>query len=245
MVQIAKSTKALIIPLIFTVGVSCQNSDEVTPDVSVQYAGALKNFMHKGDISAKFDLMDLDTLNHVYALGALENLKGEILILDGNTYLSSQSQDGIQITNELSREASLIVYAQVPDWNWIDVPDTVQSYTEFEDYLEQMARANGLDVENPFPFLLKGEAHKVHWHVINWPEGDTVHTHSKHISSGLQGVLCDENVEILGFYSKNHHAIFTHHSTNMHLHVRTVDGAISGHADDIELGSSMQVGIPN
>ena len=43
----------------------------------VKYFGALKNMMHKGDVSAKADLSDFENSEHLYAIGALENLKGE------------------------------------------------------------------------------------------------------------------------------------------------------------------------
>ena len=50
--------------------------------------GALKNFMHNGDVSAKFDLRELEGREHYYGIGALENLKGEIMIINGEPYIS-------------------------------------------------------------------------------------------------------------------------------------------------------------
>jgi hypothetical protein len=40
----------------------------------VEYFGALKNMMHKGDISAQANLSDFENTQNLYALGALENL---------------------------------------------------------------------------------------------------------------------------------------------------------------------------
>ena len=60
------------------------NYDEV--NYKVEYKGALKNMMHKGDISAKADLKEIENLEHIYALGALENLKGEIQIIDSKPF---------------------------------------------------------------------------------------------------------------------------------------------------------------
>ena len=80
--------------------------------------------------------------------------------------------------------------------------------------------------------------------MINWPEGYKEHSHEKHISSGPHGTLANTAAEVLGFYSKHHHAIFTHHTTNMHLHVRTMDGQLAGHLDDLELGEGMKLLLP-
>ena len=57
-----------------------------TNKFKVEYNGALKNMMHKGDVSAKADLKDFETSEHFYALGALENLKGEIQIFDSKPF---------------------------------------------------------------------------------------------------------------------------------------------------------------
>ena len=73
------------------------------------------------------------------------------------------------------------------------------------------------------------------WQVINWPEGDSLHTHEKHKTSGPHDVLENASADVLGFYSDQHHAIFTHHSTNMHLHFKTKQDDLAGHVDDIRL----------
>ena len=66
---------------------------EKIPSFEVEYAGALKNFMHKGDVSAKVALSEYEQIEHLYALGAVENLKGEIQIFDGRP-MNSYVEDG-------------------------------------------------------------------------------------------------------------------------------------------------------
>ncbi|MCF6223385.1 MAG: hypothetical protein L3J34_06610, partial [Flavobacteriaceae bacterium] len=63
----------------------------------VAYEGALKNMMHKGDLSAKADLAEFDDTEHLYGLGALENLKGEILIMDGEAFISTVENGKLKI----------------------------------------------------------------------------------------------------------------------------------------------------
>ena len=50
---------------------------------------------------------------------------------------------------------------------------------------------------------------------------------------------------MLGFYSNSHHAIFTHHTTNMHIHVKTVDNKIAGHVDGLTLEKGMTLKLPD
>ena len=63
---------------------SCDPSPKaIEADREVLHAGALRSIMHQGDVSVQMDLADLKDRAHLYALGAVEDLKGEILILDG------------------------------------------------------------------------------------------------------------------------------------------------------------------
>lgn len=214
------------------------------PAYKVAYSGALKNFMHKGDISAKADMRDFKGIDHWYALGALENLEGEILVLDSKPYNSTAIDGDLYTNNSFEHKASLLVYATVEDWDTLAVPTSVVSYEQLEKFVEESAESNGVDVEKPFPFLLEGEASSLDWHVINWPVGDTIHTHEKHRTSGLHGSLENIDVEILGFYSDSHHTIFTHHTTNMHMHFLSSDQKSTGHVDGLELGIGMKLLLP-
>jgi len=92
--------------------------------------------------------------------------------------------------------------------------------------------------------LIEGTIKSCDWHVINWKDGDMVHTHEKHITSGLYDTIENREVEMLGFYSNSHHAIFTHHTTNMHIHVKTADNKLAGHVDGFNLGKGMTLKLP-
>ena len=52
------------------------------------HAGAIKNFMHQGDVSAKAGLAQFKERPHFYGLGALAGLQGEILVWDGQPIVS-------------------------------------------------------------------------------------------------------------------------------------------------------------
>jgi acetolactate decarboxylase len=214
------------------------------PPFKVEYRGALMDIMHKGDLSAKADLRDLEDVDHLYALGALENLKGEILILDGKPYISREEEEEVAIEESFMCNASLLVYASVENWQSVEVATEVRSKDELAMFIAQTAESSGLDITEPFPFLLIGNIRSIDWHVINWEDGDTEHSHEKHIHSGPHGTLLGNQVEILGFYSDSHHAIFTHHSTNMHMHFVTDDRKLSGHIDDLIPGEGLILSLP-
>ncbi len=210
----------------------------------VKYFGALKNMMHKGDISAQVDLSDFETTKHLYAIGALENLKGEIQIIDGNSYNSLVLDSVISFDKSFEKKATLLVYATVEKWNSFDIPDEIKTYEELEKHIASVAEENDVNINVPFPFMIDGTIESFDWHVINWKDGDTEHSHEKHVNSGLHGTIENRDVELLGFYSDSHHAIFTHHTTNMHIHVKTSDNEIAGHVDGLTLGKGMVLKLP-
>lgn len=218
-------------------------SDDSVP-YEVRYFGALKNMMHKGDISAKTDLADLKNIDYLYAIGALENLKGEIQIINGQSFNTRVSNNAIIYDKSFDRKATLLVYAIVEEWNSFKIPNDILTYEQLEKHIASIAKQNGININKPFPFMIEGTAKSFDWHVINWKDGDTEHSHEKHIKSGLHGTVNNTKVELLGFYSDYHHAVFTHHTTNMHIHVKTSDNKIAGHMDGLKLGENMTLKLP-
>lgn len=223
---------------------SCVTENKQKNHVEVHYKGALKNMMHKGDISAKANLKALENLEHLYALGAIENLKGEIQILDGKSFNTNVIDSTINFDHSFNKKATLLVYAQVKTWKSTTIPEDISTYKELENHIAKTAKEYQIKIDEPFPFLLEGLCKSFDWHIINWKDGDMEHSHQKHISSGLNGTMDNTNVKMLGFYSDSHHAIFTHHTTNMHIHVKTEDNTLAGHVDDLTLEKGMVLKLP-
>ncbi|MDC9721958.1 MAG: decarboxylase [Urechidicola sp.] len=242
--------KYIIILLIAIAITSCGTDKKETDSkeinkFKVEYIGALKNMMHKGDISAKTDLNEFKNTEHFYALGAIENLKGEIQIYDSKPFNTIVVDSTLTFDKSFEKKATLLVYASVSKWKSINIPNNVVTYEQLETYIGQIAKENQIKIDKPFPFLIKGTPMSFDWHVINWKDGDTEHSHEKHLSSGLNGTINNAQVDMLGFYSGSHHAIFTHHTTNMHIHVKTVDSKIAGHVDGLTLGKGMVLKLPD
>ena len=240
-----KIMKYILILLLVISITSCDKSNKEANKFLVEYKGALKNMMHKGDISAKADLKAFKNREHFYALGAFDNLKGEIQIFDSKSFNTKVIDSSLTFDNSFDNKATLLVYTSVSKWKSINIPDNIITYKQLENYIEQIAKENQIKIDEPFPFLIEGTLKSFDWHVINWKSGDNEHSHEKHISSGLHGTINNTQVELLGFYSDSHHAIFTHHTTNMHIHVKTDDKKIAGHLDDLTLKKGMILKLPD
>ena len=210
----------------------------------VHVSGAIHTMMMEGHISATMALDSLALKPHLYALGAVEKLKGEIQILNGRPYVSYALDSAVRIDTSFQRHAAMLVYSQVPVWDSVPLPQGITTTEELEEVLPALAQNYAIDLEQAFPFLITGVVDSVNWHVIDWPEGDTVHSHAKHKKSGLHGKLADQDVTLLGFYSTKHQGVFTHHGTNIHMHVFSADRTIAGHVDDADFGEKMVLWLP-
>lgn len=241
---VSKTTEKMVFAMvvIFLLSGCSQYKEEALIDVT--HKGALKNFMMHGDISAHADLASIENVANLYALGAVENLKGEIQIFDSKPFVSTVESESLKIDQSYAKKATLLVFASVKEWHTILIQDSISSYSALEVMIAKAALENGVEIDKPFPFLVEGNVNSLDWHVIDWVEGDSVHTHIKHKKTGLNGQIKEEEVAVLGFYSNAHHAVFTHHTTNMHLHFKTANNSVAGHVDDIVLGKGMVLKLP-
>ena len=221
----------------------CKES-QPTKEFEVKHTGALRSIM-SGNLNATASLDSLNSKPNLYAIGALENLNGELQVFDGESFNSIVKDSKVVIDPAFDQKAALLVYAQVPDWEVIEIAPGLQTRkTALEEFIRKTAVGRGISIEKPFLFLLEGKVTSLDWHVIDWPEGDTEHTHQKHKDSGLNGTMENKKITIIGFFSLHHKAVFTHHTTNVHMHFKTDDGLLAGHVDDVRVGNNMILKLP-
>ncbi|MFC4721717.1 acetolactate decarboxylase [Geojedonia litorea] len=233
----------IIVLVFFTIAFSsCRDEESKTFSTEVKYSGALRTIM-SGAIQSVISLDTLSKMKHLYALGAVDNLKGEIQIFNGLPSNSFVVDSSLQINDSYNLKASLLIYAEIEAWDSYQI-EHIKIKSDLEKQIFKIATDSGIDIEKPFPFLLEGTIASLDWHVINWKDGDTIHNHKKHKASGLNGNLKNRKVQIIGFYSTKHKGVFTHHTTNMHIHFKTDDKDIAGHVDDLLLDNSITLKLP-
>ena len=237
-----KSTYITLLTFLIIVFPSCRDNSKENASVVVKHSGALRTIM-SGNIQPVISLDTLSEKKHLYALGAVNNLKGEIQVFDSKPSNSFVVDSSLQINESYSIKASLLVYAEVEEWDSFQIENS-KTKSDLEEQIFELATNGGINTDEPFPFLLEGTVASVDWHVINWKDGDTIHNHKKHKESGLNGTLANIKVQIIGFYSTKHKAVFTHHTTNMHMHFKTDDKAIAGHIDDLSLNQTITLKLP-
>lgn len=197
----------------------------------ITIVGIMRNVMMKGELSGIIALDTISNKKNLFGLGPVENLAGEILILDGTSYLSTVETDSsMRIAQSYQAKAPFFAYANIAEWKEVNLPDTIQTLQQVETYLHQTTRQT-----EPFFFRLEGEVDKAIIHVVNLPPGSLISSPDEAHVGQRNYTLENEAVEILGFFSTKHKAIFTHHNTFLHLHLISADKKWMGHVDYLRI----------
>ena len=208
----------------------------------VRWSGAQRDVL-AGDIRGHVPLQPLARLTHLYGVGPLEGLKGEVTILHSEPSVSRVLDgDRVAVAGGFEHRACFLVYAQVPAWREVRLPDGVADLAALEAALPELAAGSGLDPEAPFPFLLKGRPARIEAHILNKTDG-LPHTRELHERAKVHFSIAGAGAEVIGFYSKAHRGIFTPRESNLHLHVRTEDGTFSGHVEELTV-AGLQLYLP-
>ena len=209
---------------------------------TVKWVGAQRNVL-QGDISGHIALASLSGLQNLYAVGPAEGLRGEVSIFDSAPSISRIVDGALDIDTSFNVDACFLVYAQVSAWHRVTVPDAIADEAILETYLVKFASELGIDVTQPFPFLITATAARATFHVLDKRDRLT-HTPELHEKAKVRFVLQREPVEVIGFYSNRHHGIFTPGDANIHMHVRSANGQMSGHLEKIELERGATLAVP-
>ena len=216
------------------------------PVGQVQAWGHFQRLMHQGDASARVQLAALPAGPGVYALGALADLRGEVLIWDGRVLVSrGERADGGTERTRGGDAAALLALSQVPSWQKVVVPRDMDQ-PAFERWLLEKANEIGVDAERPFAFAVSGPVLNLKWHVVSGKAGSSSHGAHKmgHAASRSFDAARSDGL-LLGFFSGAAlEGVITHPGEKFHLHWASRDFARSGHVDAYGVAAGAELLLP-
>jgi acetolactate decarboxylase len=196
-----------------------------------------------GDLRGYVELETLSSVPYLYALGPLEELRGEVSIFASVPSIARIERDAVATVASWSERACFLVWAQVPAWSEHAPGIAPAGLDGIEREVVALARETGLDPERPLPFRVHATALEVTLHVLDKRDG-LPHNPGRHEQAKVRRTLGHAGVELIGFYSRQHRGIFTPRESNVHVHLRTEDGRISGHLETILLATGARIGVP-
>ena len=207
----------------------------------VAWAGAQRDVL-AGHLGATIGLADLRDVRHLYALGPLTGLTGEITVFAGEALIARVLGGEVAVEGGRDETACFLVYADVPAWHWATLSSPLNT-AEVEPSVVERAAALGVDPGAPLAFSLRGRATALSFHVLDKRDG-MPHSPERHEEAKVLFELRDREVEVIGFRSTAHRGIFTPRDSNVHMHFRSADGRASGHVEGIALRAGWRLGLP-
>jgi hypothetical protein len=90
-------------------------------------------------------------------------------VIDDSKPLTSFVQgDSVVIDSSWNAEATLLVHSTVDSWAEIPIPADISDWAALENFVMNAAKEKKINLDNPFPFLLKGKAASINWRVTDW-----------------------------------------------------------------------------
>ena len=184
---------------------------------------------------------------HLYGLGPLEGLRGEVSIFGSVPSIARIEREMVVTAASWRARACFLVWAQVPAWSERSFERSKEAVPGGLDGIERavvaLALEAGLDPERPLPFRVRATAVEATFHVLDKRDG-LAHNPDRHEQAKVRRTLEHAPVELVGFYSRHHRGVFTPGESNVHVHLQTEDGRISGHLETIRLAPGARIAVP-
>jgi acetolactate decarboxylase len=221
----------------------------------VEYVGAQKDVFVSGKAASVVSLEDLAGRKGLYAMGPIDGLDGEITIFDSKPYITKVRGSDYVAENTWKHGAFFLVWTEQAQWQDVPIPSSVKGYVDLQQFVKAQAQASGINITEPFPFLLSGKPVEIKWHInVDRTEGKPI-TKESFAKSKQPFVTKNEPVDIIGFYSEHHAGVFLTATTPVikegsgiqnaiHIHLVSRASKASGHIDDITLGEGMVLRLP-
>lgn len=230
---------------------SCQSTETAAPALSpwqgeIQRWGTLRETLRDGHVEARVAIADV-AREGVWGIGALDGLRGEVTIADGEVWITEGNVDAPVTTHARTTEASATVLfaAEVSDWVELTVDEPVDP-SVLDAFLASQARAAGLDPAKPFPFVVEGELTHLQVHVIAGECPIRARMMGEAMTSPAYEVHAPSiSGRLVGIYAAGSSGILCHMGSSSHVHV-IVEGeqALTGHAETVGLAAGSKLRIP-
>jgi acetolactate decarboxylase len=210
----------------------------LAPAVTIH--GSFREQMQAGRCDEGVALRPLLAKPHLYAIGPLAGLRGELLVWDGTVFTSRIVDGTPRVRIEPDASAAFLVASHVRRWRDVAVPDDVVTLPDLERWLPQAAAGLGLAPDRPHTVRLFAGVRSAKLHVLDLPAGAALDP-AAHVAAAHAVALGAAPVQLLGFLSPPGQATCPIASPPLHLHLRTLLGDRVGHVEELTLSLGAKV----
>jgi acetolactate decarboxylase len=227
---------------------ACATTDTPTSAAwrgDVERWGTLREALRDGQDQARVSVDEV-ARKGVYAVGALEDLRGEVTVFDGEVWISEgRGKSATTTRGQAAAQATVLFAAEVGEWREVAVETDVDP-SELDAWIARQAEAAGLDTTRPFPFVVQGGLRRLHMHVVAGECPIRARMLGRETTPPAYE-LHAETIEgrLVGFFAANASGILCHANSRTHVHaLLEKDGGLTGHAESVGLAAGAVLLLP-
>jgi acetolactate decarboxylase len=220
------------------------SADSEAHNPTVRVFGSLRAMMHEGQTGAQVSLGSLDDSPFLFGLGAMADLAGEVLILDGELVVAHPGGRVEALSQQTEAAAALLVVAEVEAWESIALRDSI-AWEDLDAALERLLLDSGRDAQQRLPFQILGTFPDLAWHVVDGTRlSGASSSHEDHLRAADRFSARQVEARLLGFYSANDQGVFTHAGSRTHVHCLLEEPRRMGHVDRATVPAGARLLLP-
>lgn len=208
----------------------------------VKHSGKMSKIGQEKRVDAEI-LVDSINAKHLYALGPVENLRGEILVWDSRLFVAAITPEKEPYVQKKVKnlKAIFLVYADVARWDTVLLTQKISSLNELQSAITIAAHRSGIDTSTAFPFLIFGKVKEGSGHILF--KDTAVHAINPEVLKQAKYIntFNNQKAQMLGFYSQHHQTVFTPNNSYIHIHYRLWNKYQAGHLDVVSFDESAPV----
>lgn len=230
--------KNLMILIIILGAVGCASQS-----AQIEQYGTMHQAIGQQKSQGRVEIKKLASRNNYIGIGAIENLTGEVTIVDGRVIATGVGINGEATVQNQAKQATLFVGANVKKWKAVTTPKDM-TRKEFETWLKSTSHTS------PIMFKIEGTITDVRLHVLNG--ACPVHARINNIAlpkdkKPFEGSFKQITATIIGVYAEDAVGKLTHPDTSIHTHlIYKNDNAeeLTGHLEDFKVAMNSSVFLP-
>lgn len=224
------------------------SADAAAASGAVRTYGSLRAAIEERRLDSVISLSRLRDEKALVGFGLLSALRGEVMMVGGESWLSYPKSDGTLRSEKAGANdetLAFLVVASVPDWQSVPLTEDTK-LDELGEVVARLATTSGLDAEKPLPFLVEGALVNLQYSVINGApfatdpqiSREALRTASPRVKlESAQGTL-------VGFYSPEEQPDFLDPDTDVHVHVVVSSRNEAGHVENVDLPRGTNIRLP-
>jgi acetolactate decarboxylase len=210
-------------------------------NAEVHVLGQMRRMFTEHDLGPHVELAALTKNPHLYALGPVAGLQGEITVLDGEVFVSVVVGGKPTLTLDTNVSSIFLVYASVPAWESSELPPSVRDDKDLAALLQRRLPRNTRSA-----FLVRATALAARYHIQNYRGSAADLTHEAHENAKVFYQLTNAPVQLVGFFTncEADGGSFVHVGQTTHIHLLSAAPKSMGHLESITFAPGAKLLLP-